>query len=83
MYEKWNHLNFPELNYGIPQPEQEKDDAKLMETREDGVKLQGTPVYEGIVVARACVITQIEEAKSIQQGCPSKCFRFQNHTKLN
>ncbi|KAK9746645.1 Pyruvate phosphate dikinase, AMP/ATP-binding domain [Popillia japonica] len=66
-YGKWDKLQFPEINQGIPTPDTDFDLEKFQFGRSE-FQLKGTPVYEGNLVARACVITDIKEAKSIQPG---------------
>ncbi|XP_050301904.1 putative phosphoenolpyruvate synthase isoform X2 [Anthonomus grandis grandis] len=65
LYTKWSKLKFPELCYGIPEPEQE------LFTPIDlvpGTKCFGTPVCNGEVQARACVITHLDEIGELQKG---------------
>ncbi|KAI4454859.1 phosphoenolpyruvate synthase-related [Holotrichia oblita] len=66
-YEKWDKLQFPEINQGIPIPDTDFN-LEEFEIGNGEIQLKGTPVYEGNLVARACVITDIKEAKSIQPG---------------
>ncbi|GJQ79831.1 hypothetical protein Trydic_g23295 [Trypoxylus dichotomus] len=68
LYDKWDKFQFPEISYGLPVPE-DKDDFDGFTVIENAVKLKGTPVYEGNIIARACVVTDIKEArKSVQPG---------------
>ncbi|ENN81427.1 hypothetical protein YQE_02121, partial [Dendroctonus ponderosae] len=65
LYQTWNNLKFPELNYSYPQPEMEfQVPIELL----PGSKCTGTPVCVGSVQARACVITQLSEIGSLQKG---------------
>lgn len=58
-------LKYPEMNTGMPIPEKEDLDAVI---DEGSVKVQGTPVCGGSIVSRVCVITDVADAKEIQQG---------------
>lgn len=72
LYERWNQLHFPELNYGIPQPEPAKEKLDFFDSERERVKLQGTPACHGTVIGKACVITDIKDTKFIQQGDSTK-----------
>lgn len=65
LYPKWNHLKFPEISYGYPQPEK---GFSLPVELLPGSKCKGTPVCTGSVQARACVITGLDEIEILEKG---------------
>lgn len=61
-------MTFPQISMGLPIPEtNDKINAKFMAER-GSVMLYGTPVYPGELVARACVINELDNAKQLQAG---------------
>lgn len=65
LYPKWNNFKFPELCYGLPQPQ---NDFEIHAELLPGSKCQGTPVCTGSVQARACVITHLDEIGILEKG---------------
>lgn len=64
LYSQWNNLKFPEISHGIPQP-----DKTATITNKTTQEIKGTPVCMGEVEARACVITNVQDAvDQLQQG---------------
>lgn len=63
-YPKWDQQKFPEICRGIPVAEQEDN----IPFRTDVEELKGTPVCMGEVQARACVITNVQDADELRQG---------------
>lgn len=58
-------LKYPEFSTGMPMPIQHTFDTSSYESC---TKIEGTSVYGGSVMARACVITDLSNAKDIQYG---------------
>ncbi|XP_017878509.1 uncharacterized protein LOC108624053 isoform X2 [Ceratina calcarata] len=65
LFPRLYELRYPEINIGMPIPEKVDLDVTI---DEDSMKVQGTPVCGGSISNRACVITDIADAKNIQQG---------------
>jgi hypothetical protein len=65
LYPKWDKLKFPEISYGLPQPENRDF---IPRTGTGKVKCEGTPVCAGVVQARACVITDLAEIDQLKDG---------------
>lgn len=69
MYPTWDKYYFKEVHWGQPIPEDEEHERlERLKSNNVSVKVQGTPVYPGTVIARACVITDIKDAIHIQPG---------------
>ncbi|KAL1502561.1 hypothetical protein ABEB36_007686 [Hypothenemus hampei] len=64
LHSKWNKIKFPELNYGMPQPE--NDEIEMIS--DASYVCYGTPVCNGTVQARACVITSLDEIGALEKG---------------
>ncbi|CAG9770742.1 unnamed protein product [Ceutorhynchus assimilis] len=64
LHENWKELKFPELSYGLPEPEKDFTPVELL----PGTKCIGTPVCTGSVQARACVITHLDEIETLEKG---------------
>ena len=60
LYPAWNTLRFNEFNQGVPKPIEEN--LLLQE------KIIGTPVFEGIVTGRACVLKSFADVSKIMHG---------------
>lgn len=58
---------FPEISHGFPVPETTSTTINTTPNT-NKTNLQGTPVYPGEITARACVLTELENAKQIQAG---------------
>ncbi|KAL0121697.1 hypothetical protein PUN28_006885 [Cardiocondyla obscurior] len=66
IYQKIAKVKYPEFSTGMPIPMQEEMvDVPLSE---GCTRIEGTSVCGGSVLARACVITDLSEAKNIQHG---------------
>ncbi|XP_060534169.1 prodigiosin synthesizing transferase PigC-like isoform X2 [Cylas formicarius] len=63
LYSKWSKTKYPELIFGIPEPEKDSDCVMELVT---GSVCTGTPVCMGSVKARACVITSLEEIGQLE-----------------
>lgn len=61
-------MSFPMISYGLPKPTNKTEQICCDINSKDVEKICGTPVYPGEVTARACVITDIEDANTIQAG---------------
>ncbi|XP_029168725.1 uncharacterized protein LOC114938804 isoform X2 [Nylanderia fulva] len=64
IYQQVAKFEYPEFSMGVPIPVQRTLDTSLKGCTE----IKGTSVSEGSVLGRACVITDLSEAKNIQQG---------------
>ncbi|XP_028141346.1 putative phosphoenolpyruvate synthase isoform X1 [Diabrotica virgifera virgifera] len=65
LYPRWVKLEFPEVMEGGPMIKKNNIDAPSDSLTE---KFKGTPVYSGVVEARACVITSFEEIDQLKLG---------------
>lgn len=65
MFPKWDQLNYPEISFGIPQPESRDF---IVRTGDRKVKCEGTPVCAGVTQGRACVIKDFSEIGQLQNG---------------
>ncbi|EFN62458.1 Probable phosphoenolpyruvate synthase [Camponotus floridanus] len=65
IYQQAVKLEYPEFSVGMPIPVQKTLDASFYE---GCTKIEGTSICGGSWVARACVITDLSEAKNIQHG---------------
>lgn len=66
MYPSWHSYRFNELYTGIPKPNNIEENVDW--SNRGSVRVVGTPVSEGIVTARACVIHDFSEVDKIQAG---------------
>ncbi|KAF4524984.1 hypothetical protein B566_EDAN011912 [Ephemera danica] len=64
LWSKWESLKFQEISFGVPMPLQEQEKPLLTE----GTELKATPVCSGVVLGRACVITDLSQTSTIIQG---------------
>ncbi|EFN79325.1 Probable phosphoenolpyruvate synthase [Harpegnathos saltator] len=64
IYHQASKVEYPEFCTGMPMPIQTFDIALY----KNSTKVEGTAVCGGSIMARACVITDLSEAKSIQHG---------------
>ncbi|KYN05755.1 putative phosphoenolpyruvate synthase, partial [Cyphomyrmex costatus] len=65
IYQKVAKFEYPEFNTGMPIPIEPTLDVS---SYEGCTQIEGTSVYGGSVSGRACVITNLSEAKIIQPG---------------
>ncbi|KAL6266847.1 hypothetical protein P5V15_003676 [Pogonomyrmex californicus] len=65
IYQQVTKHKYPEFCTGMPIPIQETFDVS---SYKESIKIEGTSVYGGSVLGRACVITNLSEAKNIQHG---------------
>ncbi|XP_012537594.1 prodigiosin synthesizing transferase PigC isoform X1 [Monomorium pharaonis] len=65
IYQQVAKLEYPEFSIGMPMPIEKTLDISFYK---GCVKLEGTSVCGGSVLGRACVITNLAEAKNIQRG---------------
>lgn len=66
LFPTWSSYRFNEMNFGVPKPVNDDDENWNVD---GNVKyVTGTPVCEGIITARACVIKSFSEVHKIQQG---------------
>lgn len=66
-FSKWDKQKFPEISFGIPQPEEENDSVLCL-SKGSNVKLTGTPVCPGNVVGRACVLKSLHDIHELKTG---------------
>lgn len=66
LFPTWSSYRFNEINHGVVKPINEDDDNWNLNGNVKHVT--GTPVCEGIITARACVIKSFSEVHKIQQG---------------
>lgn len=65
LFPTWSSYRFSEMNFGVAKPTNDDDDWNV----DGNVKsVTGTPVCEGIITARACVIKSFSEVHKIQAG---------------
>lgn len=62
---KLAELTFPEIMYGIPEPEKEEEFVNHLS---GDVVISGTPVSDGVIKARACVIKGLSEIHQLKSG---------------
>ncbi|XP_011867776.1 PREDICTED: uncharacterized protein LOC105561966 [Vollenhovia emeryi] len=67
IYQQLGKLEYPEFSIGMPVPIQKTLDVSP-KGRCTKIKIEGTSVCGGSVKGRACVITDLSEAKTIQHG---------------
>ncbi|XP_012151249.2 rifampicin phosphotransferase isoform X1 [Megachile rotundata] len=65
VFPKLKEYIYPEFNTGMVLPIKENLDVPISD---GNVKIEGTSVYSGSILGRACVITDVSEAKTIQHG---------------
>lgn len=63
LFPQWNTYRFDEINKGTIKPINDLEDAT-----DDAKTVFGTPVCEGIITARACVLHDFSEVHKIQSG---------------
>jgi len=64
LFPTWNAYRFDEMNKGLIRPIDDTDNANY-----DGMKIvTGTPVCEGVITARACVLRDFSEVHKIRAG---------------
>lgn len=66
LFPTWSTYRFNEMNFGVVQPI--PDDANWNAVDGNVKHVTGTPVCEGVITARACVIKSFDEVHKIQQG---------------
>lgn len=66
LFPTWASYRFNEMNHGVVKPINEDDDKWKVDGNVKHVT--GTPVGEGIITARACVIKSFDEVHKIQKG---------------
>ncbi|XP_014470247.1 PREDICTED: putative phosphoenolpyruvate synthase isoform X3 [Dinoponera quadriceps] len=66
IYHQLSKVEYPEFCTGMPMPIQKTLDVST--SYGDNTKVEGTSVYGGSLMARACVITDLSEAKNIRHG---------------
>lgn len=67
LFPEWKRLRFDEFHWGVIKPQQNKDQDIISETN-DTVKVIGTPVCEGKITGRACVVKTFAEVSKIKAG---------------
>nr|XP_034193199.1 uncharacterized protein LOC117610209 isoform X3 [Osmia lignaria]XP_034193200.1 uncharacterized protein LOC117610209 isoform X3 [Osmia lignaria] len=65
IFPKLKELEYPEFNIGMPNPIKKSIDVPISD---GNVKIEGTSVCGGSIVGRACVITDVSQANTIQHG---------------
>lgn len=65
---EWKQLVFPELVRGLPTPASIESKETLRGPGTSGVRLQGTSVYPGTVMGRACVVVNLEQIGELRNG---------------
>lgn len=68
LFPAWEQLRFDQLNAYITKPVNREEHSGAAESSAGGVAIRGTPVCEGIVTGRACVIGNFADVDQIQAG---------------
>ncbi|XP_065335145.1 rifampicin phosphotransferase-like isoform X2 [Cloeon dipterum] len=63
LWQRWEGLQFEEILFGVPTPVQEK-----IWPSEGLFKMQATPVCAGVVLGRACVVSDLSQTADIVHG---------------
>lgn len=64
LFPEWKKIRFDEFQWGVIKPKIEIP----LKVDESDVKVVGTPVCEGIVTGRACVVRSFSEVSKIKSG---------------
>lgn len=65
LFPEWRKNRFDEMQFGIIKPIPE---AATVAVENKHVRVIGTPVCQGIITGRACVLTSFDEVSKIQPG---------------
>lgn len=66
LFPEWNKMQFDEFHWGIAKP---KDRVEVIGENEKSIlKVYGTPVSEGILTGRVCVVKSFTEVAKIRSG---------------
>lgn len=62
LFPEWNKIQFNEFQWGIVKPKDKREDEKSI------LKVTGTPVSEGILTGRVCVVKSFSDVSKIKRG---------------
>lgn len=66
LFPEWKNNRFGEMHFGLIKPE--KEDVGINQEWNDGSEVIGTPVCQGIITGRACVLKSFDEVSKIESG---------------